>query len=153
VDAAMGLRMVRSVTARTCIADPEVGRGQAGVVLSLYVFDPAVEAVLPGEDELREVARLLREQIEAFRALRPVLAAAAAACAMRAARDVADQVERIGEVVRQILHADAVTILGRPSGTDTLHVIGATSPLDYPTQETWYDLEDGSGSAWLAKNP
>lgn len=149
VDGLMGLLKVRSVTVRTCIPSPEVGEGQAGMVIALYVTDPAVEAVLPDKADLREIARLLREQIEAFRILRPVLAAAAVACAMKAARDIPDQIETLAELTRQILHAEAATILGRSSESNVLRTIASTGELE---SDEAYDVNDRSRTAWLARN-
>ncbi len=167
VDRAMGLLKVRAVTVRTCRMG-EDDLSQSGMVLSLYVTDEKTESVLPDEADLREMARLILEQIDAYVALCPELAAAEIAHLMKSAHDSTDLLPKLAERIGYILQADAVTLLARPRGSDRLYVAAATAPLDFhpspnpvpilPHSEhnlidSGYLLADASGTAWIAAHP
>jgi hypothetical protein len=168
VDEAMALRRVRAVVVRQCRrAQSADDPGQSGMVLSIYAFDDESEAALPGPGELREVASLLREQIESYSEIRPQLAEAVLREVLYACPDSADQLTEAAALIGKVLSA-SVTFFLRPRESDNLHVAAATGPLDSKPRrsllpspppreqsliESGYEVLDGSFTGWFAAKP
>jgi len=132
VDRMMGLTMVRAVTIQSC-GNPSQGNGakQPGMVLSFYVFDEEAERSLPDENQLREMAELLQAQFAAYLRLRPRLAAAQIEQTLQECPDTSEQFPAVAAAMARVFDVQAMTILALPEGSESLHVVAATTPLEF----------------------
>ena len=133
-DRAMGLKAFRAIK----VMDDTVPGGHSandrkyGVMMSVYAFTDQAVALLPKDEDFRDIARLIAEQVRGYARLFPELAEAYANGAVYRSAGTSEQTASLAAAVRDVFKADAVTLYARPrtkKPQSQLHIIAATGPL------------------------
>ena len=155
VDDAMGQGAFRAVKVMDDVVPGSLSPDDRryGVMMSVYAFRDRGIDLLPDDDDLRAIARLIEEQVKGYAWLFVILAEAHANRAVYRSAGTEDQGAALAGAVREVFKADAVTLYARPRSTkQDLHILAATAPLS-PGDD---DLRAGAGGpapVWANEGP